>query len=306
MGQIENDTVLPVFTPAFEVMSPEEITTPLVFNSPHSGRTYPAEFIASSRLDAHRIRLSEDCFVDRIFEDVPAIGAPLLKAHFPRAYIDLNREPYELDPSMFSDALPPFVNTRSLRVAGGLGTIARVVKENDEIYRDLLSFNEAKARISTLYYPYHKQLGELVKSSHRLFDSNLLIDCHSMPSSRSEFSTLKKSRYGKRPDFVLGDRFGRTCRHNVTEFLEHKLTKLGYSVVRNKPYAGGFITQKYGTPHTNQHSIQIEINRALYMDEDALELNSGFEELKGNLMLVMEKLSGLTIDLLTAPRLAAE
>lgn len=299
----------PLFSPAFAVSSPAVITTPLVFNSPHSGRHYPQEFLAASRLDAHRLRLSEDCFVDRIFEDVPDFGAPLLKAYFPRAYVDVNREPYELDPAMFSDTLPSFVNTRSLRVAGGLGTIARIVSENVEIYRNQLTFDDAKARISQLYYPYHTQLEELLKTSRARFGSSLLIDCHSMPSSRPHFSRtglVKSSPYGTRPDFVLGDRFGRTCFQPVTEFLEQKLTQLGYTVVRNKPYAGGFITQKYGVPHDNQHCIQIEINRSLYMDEEKLVLHDGFEQLKEAMMQVMSTLASLANDILTAPRWAAE
>lgn len=306
---LENNKFASLFSPAFEVVSPDVTTTPLVFNSPHSGRNYPGEFIASSRLDAHRLRLSEDCFVDEIFADVPLLGAPLLKAHFPRAYVDLNREPYELDPAMFEETLPAFVNTRSLRVAGGLGTIARIVSENEEIYRDLLTFDEAKARISALYYPYHTRLEELVRASHVRFGASLLVDCHSMPSSPTYFShklPLRSSRYGKKPDFVLGDRFGRTCMHHVIEFLEQKLTQLGYSVVRNKPYAGGFITQKYGVPHENRHAIQIEINRALYMDEDRLELHDGFEKVKEDLMMIMAKLATLTIDILDAPQWAAE
>jgi len=298
-----------LFSPAFEVLSPEAITTPLVFNSPHSGRTYPAAFIASSRLDAHRLRLSEDCFVDRIFDPAPQLGAPFLMAHFPRAYVDVNRQPYELDPAMFSDKLPSFVNTRSLRVAGGLGTIARIVSENEEIYHNHLTFSEAEERIATLYYPYHLRLEQLLKASHTRFGSSLLVDCHSMPSSRPLFSPPDRAGSSAdkiRPDFVLGDRFGRTCPCHVTDFLEQKLTELGYSVVRNKPYAGGFITQKYGIGHNNQHAIQIEINRALYLDENRLELHHGFDELKSNLTSVMEKLSALTVDLLSAPRWAAE
>ncbi len=298
-----------LFSPAFEVLSPEAITTPLVFNSPHSGRTYPAAFIASSRLDAHRLRLSEDCFVDRIFDQAPQLGAPFLRAHFPRAYVDVNRQPYELDPAMFSDKLPSFVNTRSLRVAGGLGTIARIVSENENIYRNPLTFSEAEERIATLYYPYHTRLEQLLKASQAKFGASLLVDCHSMPSSRPAFSAEKltgSSAGQNRPDFVLGDRFGRTCPCYVTDFLEQKLTELGYTVVRNKPYAGGFITQKYGIGHNNQHAIQIEINRALYLDENRLELHQGFEDLKSNLISVMEKLAALTVDMLMAPRWAAE
>jgi len=298
-----------LFSPAFEVLAPEAITTPLVFNSPHSGCTYPAAFIASSRLDAHRLRLSEDCFVDRIFNHTPQLGAPFLMAHFPRAYVDVNRQPYELDPAMFSDRLPSFVNTRSLRVAGGLGTIARIVSENEEIYRHRLTFSEAEERIATLYYPYHTRLEQLLKASQTKFGASLLVDCHSMPSSRPLLSTTERTgnlASQTRPDFVLGDRFGRTCPCHVTDFLEQKLTEMGYTVVRNKPYAGGFITQKYGIGHNNQHAIQIEINRALYLDENRLELHQGFEELQSNLISVMEKLAALTVDLLMAPRWAAE
>jgi len=308
-GISQGDTVAPLIASAFDVLAPDVLTTPLVFNSPHSGSTYPAHFIAQSRLDAHRLRLSEDCFVDRIFDAVPVLGAPLLRAHFPRAYVDVNREPYELDPAMFAGVLPSFVNSTSLRVAGGLGTIARVVSENEDIYHSLLTFDEAKARIAALYYPYHTKLEQLIKASHTKFGASLLIDCHSMPSSRPHnfcHAAMRKSVMGKKPDFVLGDRFGRTCLHHVTEFLEQKLNQLGYTVVRNKPYAGGFITQKYGIPHMNRHSIQIEINRSLYMDEDRLVLHEGFAELKSNLMLVMAKLAALTVDILTAPRLAAE
>jgi len=308
-GISHGNTVVPLISPAFDVLAPDILTTPLVFNSPHSGSTYPAQFIAQSRLDAHRLRLSEDCFVDRIFDAVPMLGAPLLRAHFPRAYVDVNREAYELDPAMFAQGLPSFVNSTSLRVAGGLGTIARVVSENEEIYNTLLTFDEVKARIAAFYYPYHTRLEQLIKASHTRFGASLLIDCHSMPSSRPHglpHAALRKSVIGKKPDFVLGDRFGRTCLHHVTEFLEQKLKQLGYTVVRNKPYAGGFITQKYGVPHINRHSIQIEINRSLYMDEDQLVLHDGFVELKSNLMMVMAKLAVLTIDILTAPQLAAE
>ncbi len=301
MQSPETNDPATLFSPPFEVLWPDVVTTPIVFSSPHSGSVYPKEFIASSRLDAHRLRGSEDCFVDRIFEDVPTIGAPLLKAHFPRAYVDLNREPYELDPAMFSEVLPSFVNTRSLRVAGGLGTIARIVSDNEEIYRHPLTFAEAKARIARLYYPYHAQLEELLKASLNTFGATLLIDCHSMPSAPGT-----AIRYRKRPDFVLGDRFGQTCPPYITEFLEQKLTKLGYLVARNKPYAGGFITQKYGAAQKDQHCIQIEINRSLYMDENRLELHDGLKTLKDDLMKIIEKLSVLTQDLLTAPRWAAD
>ncbi|MFL5212704.1 MAG: N-formylglutamate amidohydrolase, partial [Microvirga sp.] len=171
------------FEPPHHVLEPARQTIPFVFNAPHAGAVYPGAFLAASRLDAVALRRSEDAFVDALFANVVALGAPLMTARFPRAYLDVNREPYELDPRMFDGRLPPFANTRSMRVAGGLGTIPRVVADGQEIYRARLSVDEGLRRIEWLYKPYHRALRQLVHRTARAFGHAVLIDCHSMPST---------------------------------------------------------------------------------------------------------------------------
>ncbi len=232
--------------PPIEILAPAEQRLPLVLASPHSGIDYPAAFLAVSRLDPVTLRRSEDSYVDEIFGAAARLGAPLLRARFPRAYLDPNREPFELDPAMFEDELPAFVNTRSPRVRVGLGTIARVVA------------------IDRLYRPYHRALRELVTATHERFGGYLLIDCHSMPSGTVPAERL--SRRG-RTDIVLGDCHGTSCHPMIMETAHRTLTAKGYSVARNAPYAGGFTTAHYGKPDAGGHCLQIEISRALYMDE---------------------------------------
>jgi N-formylglutamate amidohydrolase len=252
---------------SFSVLSPPEQTVPVVFASPHSGQDYPREFVAASRLDALTLRRSEDAFIDRLFGAAPGYGAPLLVAHFPRAYVDPNREPYELDPEMFEDALPDYVNSRSPRVAAGLGTIARVVTNGEEIYAAKLSFQEVLNRIESHYFPYHRCLQQLVAKTRERFGVCLLIDCHSMPSIGGPMDSDPGL---KRVDFVLGDCFGSSCAPAVTANAERILRRLGHSVRRNQPYAGGYTTRHYGRPRTGIHALQIEVNRSLYMDEDRI------------------------------------
>ena len=246
----------------FEILRPAQQTQPFVFNSPHSGRIYPDVFLDQSRLDRKAIRRSEDHYVDELFSGVVQQGAPMLVANFPRAWLDVNREPYELDPRMFDGPLPAFANTRSLRVAGGLGTIARIVSESEEIYARRLDVAEAMARIESLYKPYHAALRHILARTHVAFGHAVLIDCHSMPSTQPGRPAL--------PDFVLGDRFGSSCTGQLTSLVERCLRALGYSVIRNAPYAGGYTTRRYGRPKRNVHALQIEINRKLYMDEAAV------------------------------------
>lgn len=263
--------------PAFEVLAPSVVTVPLVFNSPHSGAVYPPAFLAASRLDPMTLRKSEDCFVDALFGAATDFGAPLLRAHFPRAFLDVNREPYELDPRMFDGRLPSFINARSMRVAGGLGTIARIVGEQQEIYARKLPVSEALARIDGLYKPYHRALRQLLQDQHRRFGLAILIDCHSMPSSGAHRDE------GQRADIVLGDRFGTSAAPFFVEQIEEALRSRGYRVGRNRPYAGGFITEHYGNPAQSVHAIQIEVNRGLYMDERSLTKSDGFAALKADL-----------------------
>lgn len=219
--------------------------------------------------------------VDELFASVVREGAPLLKACFPRAWLDVNREPYELDPAMFADKLPHFINSASSRVAGGLGTIAKIVSESEEIYDRKLNAQEALQRIENCYHPYHAALRELLAESIVHFGHAVLVDCHSMPSAVHHGSPVGKSQL--RADFVLGDRFGMSCSNTITSAAYEFLSELGYKVSVNKPYAGGFITEHYGRPDNGLHAIQIEINRALYMDETRMEKSAGFAELADNI-----------------------
>lgn len=285
--------------PAFEVLSPAETTAPFVFNSPHSGRIYPRSFVEQTRLDFATLRRSEDTFVDELFTDAVEEGAPLMRALFPRAFLDLNREPYELDPRMFEGRLPPFANTRSIRVSGGLGTIARVVGDAQEIYPRRLAVNEALERIETYYKPYHQTLRRLVGRTQRQFGFAVLVDCHSMPSTSARDDLA-------RADFVIGDRYGTSCSEVVTDAIERALAGRGYRVVRNKPYAGGYITEHYGNPATGLHAVQIELNRSLYMDEASYERHAGFARMKADIRAVLADLFNAVSDGIAPPRAAAE
>ena len=260
-------------TEHFEVREPELQRIPFVFNSPHSGRTYTQSFLDQSRLDGLSIRRSEDHFVDELFHCVTNLGAPLLLAHFPRAFLDVNREPYELDPRMFEGQLPPHANISSMRVAGGLGTVPRLVAENMEIYRSRFPVAEALERIETIYKPYHACLRRLIARTHVQFGLAVLIDCHSMPGN------IRLAGTGQRPDFIIGDRYGTSAAADLSRTAVSLLEDLGFSVARNKPYAGGFITEHYGRPARGLHALQIEINRGLYVDETTLQKKNGFRTL---------------------------
>ncbi len=286
--------------PPFEIIEPKPWRGPVLFNSPHSGRIYPRAFLIASRLDLPTLRRSEDSFVDELAMGVVGRGYPLMRAHFPRCYVDVNREPYELDPRMFDGRLPSFANTRSMRVAGGLGTVARVVGDAQEIYDQRLSVDDALRRIESLYKPYHRALRRLFTRMHREFGAAVLVDCHSMPSTTGP----KDER--PRADVVLGDRYGTSCVAVVSETVEATLRELGYAVSRNKPYAGGFITEHYGNPAAGLHAIQLEINRALYMDERRFERAQGFARLAADMEVLAEKLAALPIEELRPYRAAAE
>lgn len=267
----------------YEVLAPSRQTKPFVFNSPHSGRVYPKSFIEQSRLDAHTIRASEDYYVDQLFHCVPDIGAPLLKANFPRAWLDANREPYELDPKMFLGPLPPHVNISSLRVGGGLGTIPKIVAENVDIYQHRLPVQDGLDRIEHVYRPYHDALRQLISRTHANFGYSVLVDCHSMPSN------IKMSGRDARADFIIGDRYGSSADARLTQIAMLLLQSMGYKAVNNKPYAGGFITEHYGRPHKKLHAIQIEINRGIYVDEESFERKPHFDRLVTDLQLFSEQ-----------------
>jgi N-formylglutamate amidohydrolase len=299
MSDTERASILAELTPPYTLIRPAEQLAPVVLCSPHSGRVYPKAFLAASRLDPHTLRKSEDCYVDELFEPVVGLGAPMLAARFPRAYLDVNREPYELDPELFEGRLPTFANTQSARVVGGLGTIARIVADTEEIYRERLPIGAAFERIERLYGPFHRALADLLEETRRRFGMAVLIDCHSMPSASMG------SPPGGRPHFVLGDRFGASCDARLTRFIREMLQRSGYDVQINRPYAGGFITEHYGIPAQGVHALQLEINRALYLDEATLVKTRHFESLAKTLHDMSARVMEV-LPMLLERRLAAE
>ena len=274
--------------PAFETIRPRRLVAPVVFNSPHSGRVYPERFLAMTRLDHLSIRQSEDAYVDELFARAPHLGAPMLRAHFPRAYLDVNREPWELDPTMFVEPLSDRFNTTSPRVAAGLGTLARVVAENKPIYRDRLTLDDARMRIEGIYHPYHAALQKLLTEAIGAFGVALLIDCHSMPR-------ITRSGDKAAPDIVLGDRYGTTCAPGLVDLVETVFAGAGLRVARNRPYAGGFATRSYGRPQHGVHALQIEISRHLYMNEVTLAKNEGFDAIRALTERLIFALIGLDL-----------
>ena len=271
---------------ALDCRLPVRQSVPLVVASPHSGSSYPAPFLAQAAVSLASLRRAEDAFVDELFSGAPELGMPFLAARFPRSYVDANREPYELDPGMFEDALPPWVNAASPRVAAGLGTIARVVASGEAIYRGRLRFRDAEARVETCWRPYHDTLGALIAATKAQHGFCALIDCHSMPSHGQG-----PRGDGRQPDFVLGDAHGTACAPAIARYVERALTDMGYAVRRNDPYAGGFVTRHYGRPREGAHALQIEIARELYMDEARIEKAPGFDALRADIARLVEALA---------------
>lgn len=260
----EDPAVTALLAEPFSVRGPQEPATPFLFASPHSGRAYPPSFLKASRLDAVTLRRSEDAFVDELFGAAPEAGATLIAAHFPRAYVDVNRAESEWDPAMFDGpvALPP--TAKSARVAAGLGVIPRVVRDGLEIYRHRLSPREAQFRMDGFYRPYHARLAGLIADRRARLGTAVVIDCHSMPPP------------ARGHDIVLGDCYGEAAAPQLSAYIHTALSNLGYSVGRNAPYAGGHTTRLYGKPAAGVHAVQIEINRALYLDEKRMEKTAGF------------------------------
>lgn len=279
----------PCDSAAHEVQRPVAQLLPVVVASPHSGAIYPRAFLDASPLELDLLRRSEDCYVDRLGAGAVAIGAPLLRAHFPRVFLDVNREPWELDPEMFAEPLPNYVKTRTPRIAAGLGTIPRLVGNGLEIYRAKLTFREARQRVESLHAPYHAQLAALVEETRRQFGQALLIDLHSMPSASWGGRWPEGARGA---DIVLGDRHGTACSRGIAAAAGAHLSDRGYSVVRNDPYSGGYTTRRHGRPEEGRHALQVEINRALYMDEATLAPKAGFAQLSRDLTALFECLAG--------------
>jgi len=284
-----------------DILEPTTQTCPFIFASPHSGRRYPGSFLAMSRLDRHALRQSEDGYVDLLYEAAPRFGAPLIRALFPRAYVDVNRARDEIDPAMFVDIHPSSVDANSNRVRAGLGVIPRLVADGHEIYGGKLRQREAKKRLAACYDPYHAALQRLIEQTRDKFGCAVIIDCHSMPSLGGA-----PFRHGDRPiDFVLGDRYGASCTGSLTALVEQVLAKAGYVVSRNSPYAGGFVAATYGRPQSGVHVLQIEINRALYLDEKRLTRTKGFGPLRDMITALVEEMTGVS-PLSLRPAQAAE
>jgi len=258
-------------TSAYHLTQPERRTTSVVFASPHSGRAYSKAFLRRTALDEQSVRSSEDAFVDRLFESAPQAGAPFIKAGVPRAYVDLNRSEDELDPALIDGAPRQGHNPR---IASGLGVIPRVVANGQAIYSGKLSLIEARNRIETIWRPYHAALQASLDEAHLMFGEAVLIDCHSMPHEAMD----QVARRGiRRPEVVLGDRFGASADAAMVDRIEAAFTRGGLVVTRNTPFAGAYITQAYGRPGRGRHAVQIEIDRALYMDERLIRPNHNFD-----------------------------
>ncbi len=295
MSQFDGDQ-----SPPFEIAEPAIWRSPIIFNSPHSGSVYPEQFLSASRIDLAGLRRSEDSFMDELIDGLTDAGFPVVRVNFPRSYVDVNREPYELDPRMFTGRLPSFANTRSMRVAGGLGTIPRVVGDGEEIYRERLGVDDALARIELLYKPYHRALRRLIYKAHQAFGTAILVDCHSMPS------TGVSPDEPRRPDIVIGDRYETSCAPQLPNVIDDVMRSLGYSVVRNKPYAGGFITEHYGNPASGLHAVQLELNRALYMNERRRERGPRFRQVAADFLTLADALAAIPLGELGSFRSAAE
>ena len=262
-------------------------TTAAVFSSPHSGREYPKSFVQSSTLDKTAIRSSEDAFVDQLFDVAPQFGAPLLCANVPRAFIDFNRSPDELDPALISGVKQSGHNPR---ITSGLGVIPRVVANGRAIRRGKISQDEARKRMDDYYHPYHGQLQSLMKQNVEEFGFSVLFDCHSMPH---EALASTSYAYDQKPEIVLGDRFGATCASELMDEVESAFRDAGLRTCRNLPFAGAYIVQKFGRPAIGHHAIQIEIDRSLYLDERKVEPNGNFENFRDLISQVVHRLSDI-------------
>ena len=272
---------------AFVLHGPDRWTSAAVFSSPHSGRAYPDELRGRSRLDRLTLRASEDAYLDLLFASAPAAGAPLIAATAPRAFVDLNRGPEELDPAVVRDVRATGLNPR---VAAGLGVIPRIVAEGKPIYNGKISLEEARARIADFHTAYHAQLEQMMGAATDRFGHALLFDCHSMPSDALRAAARIK---GRRPEIVLGDRFGTSASRDVMAGAIAAFDAAGFVVASNSPFAGGHITQRYGRPSQGWHAIQIEIDRALYLDEATVTPGDGYDAFKAALTDVIASLADI-------------
>ncbi|HVV63856.1 MAG TPA: N-formylglutamate amidohydrolase [Rhizomicrobium sp.] len=289
-GRAFDGALAALFAHPFKIYRPERARIPFVFASPHSGRLYPESFMSQSRLDALCLRRSEDAYADMLFASAVELGAPMIAARFPRAYVDANRAPSEIDPGMFDGAIALRVDQPNARVNAGLGVIPRIVRDGAEIYRAKLEPREAEQRLARLHAPYHAALARLVEETLALFGVAILIDCHSMPSAAAA------------PQVVLGDRFGQAAAPALSDLAERCFSRAGFSVGRNAPYAGGYTTHLYGRRERFVHALQIEIDRSLYLDEERIVLKPDFEPLRTRLNEALARLTAIDIEALGRAR----
>ncbi|WP_406721415.1 MULTISPECIES: N-formylglutamate amidohydrolase [Thioclava] len=270
--------------PAFKLSVPDPVRTSVIFSSPHSGRYYPSDFKQNTALDLLRLRSSEDAFVDDFMRLAPDLGACSIAATYPRAYLDLNRAKDELDPGII-DGLRH--RGSGSRVAAGLGVIPRVVSGGRAILRGKISVEEAQNRLDDIWEPWHGRIASLMEDVHAIFGEAILVDLHSMPSEAIEAFGLR------RPEIVIGDRYGSSASERIVEGIEAAFAETGLSVSRNAPFAGAYIAKTYGQPNLGRHAVQIEINRALYMDEARIERRADFPEFQALMDGVLTRIADI-------------
>lgn len=272
---------------AYHLIYPQKRSTSVVFASPHSGRDYPDWFLDSIVLDRHTVRSSEDAYVDRLLASAPNTGAPLLQAGAPRAFVDMNRSADELDPALIEGVRHSGHNPR---VASGLGVIPRVVANGRAIYAGKMPLSEARQRIETYWRPYHTALAGQMDQSHAMFGQAILVDFHSMPHEAMDSAVRAGA---KRPEVVLGDRFGASAGSAVVDAIEEAFRAAGLVVVRNTPFAGAYVTQHYGRPSRGRHAVQVEIDRALYLDEASVTPRADFAAFQALLSGVVAQIADI-------------
>jgi len=286
--------------PPYILHSAKGEISPFIFAAPHSGRYYPPDFQARSALATIDLQRSEDAFVDLLFQDVTTFGGTQLVATHARAYLDLNRATNELDATMFA----PRLNTKNLntsqRVKVGLGLIPRIIAEGVPIYKGLLPAREVEKRLTSVHTPYHHKLSQLLTARRKDFGLAYLIDCHSMPSENNHG---RKTR-SQSVDIVLGDSWGSACTRDLTSLAEELFIAAGFRVRRNVPYSGGYSTVHYGNPAQNIHALQIEINRAIYMDEASQTRLPEFDPLRETIGNVCKQIIRRS-KMLTQPQITA-
>ncbi len=270
-------------TQVFQIIRPVQQTCPVIFSSPHSGRVYPQAFLDQSILDAAAIRSSEDAFVDQLISCAPALGAPVLLAHVPRSYIDLNRAADEFDPALIEGVRRSDNNPR---IASGLGVVPRVVSGARSIYRGKIALAEAEMRVAQNWRPYHAALRGLIDETVARFGYVILLDMHSMPSEAAQM--LRPHQQAA--DIVLGDRHGASAGGHVTAQIETAFAAEGLRVARNSPFAGAYIAQHYGRPSVGRHVVQIEMSRGLYMDESRIAPLPQFAQFQDMIARVIARL----------------